>query len=75
MAVYIAKNLKKESRVFDIEGNEIDLETKEIIKPKEQPRTLTPEQIAKMEEKLKRQAELEAMGIKPEGWQDVVGKK
>lgn len=72
MAVYIARNLKKERKMIDINGNEIDPVTKEIIRPKEQPITPTPEQMAKLEEKIKKQAEMEAQGIKPESWQDVV---
>lgn len=72
MGVFIAKNLHKEKRFFNINGDEINPETHEVIKPKEVLRTPTPEQLAKMEEKLKKQAEMEEKGIKPETWKDIV---
>lgn len=55
MAVYISDNLKKESKVFDINGNEIDLKTKKIIKfKKDLERNKITERLSKLEEKIKK---------------------
>jgi len=72
MAVYIAKNLNKERKVFNTNGDEIDLETRRIIRYRKEEGGLTPAQSLALQEKLRKQEEMEAKGIKPENWEDII---
>ena len=72
MAVYIAKNLNKERKVFNTNGDEIDLETRRVIRYRKEEGGLTPAQSLALQEKLRKQEEMEAKGIKPENWEDII---
>ena len=72
MAVYIAKNLNKERKVFNTNGDEIDLETRRVIRYRKEEGGLTPAQSLALQEKLRKQEEMEVKGIKPENWEDII---
>ncbi len=75
MGTYIAKNLNKESKTFNIHGDEIDLKTRQIISPKEdREKGLSPIQSDTLQQKFRRQAEMQAKGIVPETYKDIVKK-
>ena len=73
MGVYIAKQLNKESKAFNLNGDEINLETRQVIKLREnREKGLTPFQSQLLQDKLEKQSEMEAKGIKPENWENVI---
>ena len=73
MGVYIAKQLNKESKAFNLNGDEINLETRQVIKLREnREKGLTPFQSQLLQDKFEKQSEMEAKGIKPENWENVI---